>query len=366
MNGYKVISEDKGSQAGRGRSERFAHPGRRPHAPRPPFSLTRMVASAEPMMDPDEEQAARRVGTQIGTWTLERVLGLGGMATVFFGRRADGCVAAVKVLHPHLGHFEELRKRFLREGPIGSALAAVGPLCEGLPQVLESGVSDEGDAYLAMEVLEGETVFDRAARTGTLPVDEVLALADKVLAVLAVAHAHGVVHRDLKPENLHLGTDGRVKVLDFGIARVLDALPDGMADLPEKTATKTGIALGSCEYMAPEQAMGIVQEIDGRTDLFGLGATMFRLLAGRCIHGELEGARLLIAAATEKAPPLATLAPGAPAAACAVTDRALAFSKAQRYPDAETMRGDVRALLAGREPPYVRAIAEGRIQPGAR
>jgi serine/threonine-protein kinase len=314
----------------------------------------------------DEELAAQRIGTQIGAWSVERVLGIGGMASVFLGRRSDGCVAAVKVLHSHLGQLDELRKRFLREGPIGSALAAVGPLCEGLPLVLESGVTDDGAAYMAMEVLEGETVFDRMDRLGTLAVDEVLVLAEKVLNVLVVAHAHGVVHRDLKPENLHIGTGGRVKVLDFGIARVLEALPEGMAALPEKTATKTGVALGSCEYMAPEQALGLVSEIDGRTDLFGLGATMFRVLAGRCIHGDLEGTRLLIAAATEKAPPLATQAPSVPPAVCAVVDRALAFHKPERYPDASTMRADVRALRAGREPPYVLAIAQGRIRPGER
>jgi eukaryotic-like serine/threonine-protein kinase len=314
----------------------------------------------------DEELAEQRIGTQIGTWTVERVLGVGGMGSVFLGRRADGYVAAIKLLHPHLGEFGELRKRFLREGPIGSALAAVGPLCEGLPQVLESGVTSEGAAYLAMEVLEGETAFDRMARTGTMPVGQVVALSEKVLDVLVVAHAHGVVHRDLKPENLHLGNDGRIKVLDFGVARVLDAFLDGVADVPEKTATKTGVALGTSEYMAPEQAMGIVQEIDGRTDLFGLGATMFRLLAGRAIHGDLTDTRLLIAAATEKAPPLAAFAPSVPRSVCAVVDRALVFQKEHRYPDAKTMRSDIRALRAGREPPYALAVAQGAIPPGSR
>ena len=318
------------------------------------------------MMDFDEEQAAQRIGTLIGTWTVERVLGVGGMASVYLARREDGCIAAVKILHPHLSEIPEIRKRFLREGPIGSALATVGPLCEGLAQVLESGVSDDGAAYLAMEALEGETVFDRMTRLGTLPVDEVLALAAKILDVLVVAHAHGVVHRDLKPENLHLGTDGRVKVLDFGIARVLDPLPQGVAELPEKTVTKAGVLLGTSEYMAPEQARGLIDEIDGRTDIFGLGATLFRLLAGRTIHGELTDTRLLLAAATAKAPPLATLAPAVPPAVCAVVDCALMFLQAQRYPDAGTMRSDVRALRAGREPPYALAVAQGRIPPGSR
>ncbi|WP_437739564.1 serine/threonine-protein kinase [Sorangium sp. So ce1504] len=321
-----------------------------------------MVPSARSM--DDEELAARRIGTQIGTWTVERVLGGGGMASVFLGRRADGQVAAVKVLHPSLSQIEELRKRFLREGPIGSALAAVGPLCEGLPLVLESGVADDGAAYLAMEVLEGETVFDRMARVGTLAVGEVLALAERVLDVLVVAHAYGVVHRDIKPENLHIGSDGRVKVLDFGIARVLDPLPFGMGELPEKTATKTGVALGTSEYMAPEQARGMVREIDGRTDVFGLGATMFRLLSARAIHGHVADARLLIAAATARAPSLAQCAPDVPSEVCDVVDRALAFHKIERYPDAATMRADVRAVRAGRLPPYVVAVEEGRIPAG--
>jgi eukaryotic-like serine/threonine-protein kinase len=315
----------------------------------------------------DEELAAQRIGTQIGTWTVERVLGIGGMASVFFARRPDGCVAALKLLHPHLASMDEVRKRFLREGPIGSALAAVGPLCEGLPQVLESGMTEDGTAYMAMEVLEGETIFDRMCRKGgRLSVDEVLRIAHKVLDVLVVAHAYGIVHRDLKPENLHLGRDGRLKVLDFGIARVTEALPEGTGELPEKTATKTGMALGSCEYMAPEQAMGKVQEVDGRTDLFGLGATMFRLLAGRYIHGDLTDASLLIAAATDQAPALATVAPDVPPLLCAVVDRALAFDKLQRYPDAATMRFDVYAMRQKREPPYVVAIAQGRIKPGDR
>jgi eukaryotic-like serine/threonine-protein kinase len=318
------------------------------------------------MVDPDEQLAAQRIGTQVGFWTLERLLGIGGMASVFLGRRADGCVAAVKILHPYLASIDDVQQRFLREGPIGSALAAVGPLCEGLPQVLESGVSEEGTAYLVMELLEGETVFDRMARMGTLPIGQVLWLAHQVLDVLVVAHAHGVVHRDLKPENLHLGTDGRLKVLDFGIARVLEDLPRGIGVLPHATRTKTGTAIGSSQYMAPEQALGKIREIDGRTDLFILGATMFRLLSGHYIHGTLVDGGLLVASATQPAPLLAGMAPAVPPAVCAVVDRALAFTKTERYPDAVTMRRDVQALRTGREPPYVCAIAEGRIQPGDR
>src|SRR5262245_17671924 len=126
------------------------------------------------MVDPDEEMAARRVGAFVAGWRLERVLGVGGMASVFLGRRGDGAVAAIKIMHAHLAVDEALRKRFLREGPIGSVLAAVGPLCEGLPQILESCVAEDGTAYLVMELLDGETTFDRMARLGVLPVQEVV------------------------------------------------------------------------------------------------------------------------------------------------------------------------------------------------
>jgi serine/threonine-protein kinase len=118
--------------------------------------------------------------------------------------------------------------------------------------------------------------------------------------------------------------------------------------------------------MAPEQALGRVREIDGRTDLFGLGATMYRLLAGQTIHGDLMDASLLMAAATKQAAPLSTIAPHVHGAVGAVVDRALAFQQAERYPDAATMRFDVYALRQRRDPPYVWAVAEGRVRPGER
>ncbi|MFT3775250.1 MAG: serine/threonine-protein kinase [Minicystis sp.] len=317
-------------------------------------------------LDEDELLAAQRIGTRLGSWTLERLLGIGGMASVFLARRTDGAVAALKILHPYLFTIDELRKRFVREGPIGSALAAVGPICEGLPQVFESGITGDGTAYLAMEVLDGESYFDRMARLGVLPPEDVLWLAHKVLDVLVVAHAYGVVHRDIKPENLFLTRDGRLKVLDFGIARVLEELPHVTGGLPEKTMTRTGTRIGSAEYMPPEQARGQIREIDGRTDLFGLGATMYRLLSGYGLHGNLVDASLLIAAATEKVAPLGSVAPHVHPAVAAVVDRALAFAKEERYPDAATMRFDVFALRQGRQPPYVVAVAQGQIRPGDR
>jgi len=313
-------------------------------------------------MDP-EDLAAQRIGTSIGSWRLERLLGVGGMGSVFVGRREDGATAALKLLHPQLATYDEVRQRFLREGPIGSALGAIGPLCQGLPQVFESGIAEDGTAYLCMELLEGESLATLLSREGRLAAGQAIWVAQQVLEVLVIAHAHDIVHRDIKPDNLLLLRAGGLKVLDFGVAKVLAALPDGSV-LPEKTRTKTGAIIGSPLYMAPEQAIGKVREIDGRTDLYGLGATLFHTLAGRPIHAGLGDAALLIAAATRQAVPLESLAPELPAALCAVVNRSVALEKVRRYPDAATMRADVVAVRQGKPPPYVTAIAEGRVVPG--
>ncbi|MFO0552845.1 MAG: serine/threonine-protein kinase [Polyangiaceae bacterium] len=332
------------------------------------FIIGRLGARSEPgslrPVDPEEELAQRRVGTMIGAWRLERMLGVGGMASVFEGRRSDGVVAAVKLLHEYLASYDEVRLRFLREGPIGSALAAVGPLCQGLPQVYESGVAQDGTSYMAMELLDGETIATRLSKLGPMAPGQALWVAQQVLDVLVVAHAYDIIHRDIKPENLLLLATGGLKVLDFGVAKVLSALPDGSL-LPDKTRTKTGAIIGSVDYMSPEQAIGKVQDIDGRSDIFGLGATLYHILSGRPVHIAPGDALLLIAAATKQAAPLATYAPHVPPTLCAVVDRALAKEKHERYPDAATMRADVVAVRAAKPPPYVTAIAEGRIAPGA-
>lgn len=295
-------------------------------------------------MDPDEKLALQRLGTMAGVWKLERVLGVGGMASVFVGRRSDGATAAVKVLHSYWAEYQEVRQRFLMEGPIGSSLALVAPLCQGLPQVYEAGLAPDGTAYLAMELLDGETLWSRITREGRIAPGPAIWMAREVLDVLVVAHTHGIVHRDLKPENIVLLKSGSLKLLDFGVARILGGLPDGVP-LPERTRTKTGSVIGSAHYMAPEQAIGRVRDIDGRTDIYGLGATMFHMLSGSPLHVGLSDASLLIAAATDRAPSLLSVAPHVPGLVAAVVDRALAPKREDRFQDAAEMR---KQLLAAR------------------
>jgi eukaryotic-like serine/threonine-protein kinase len=172
-----------------------------------------------------EQRANARVGRVLDEkYSLERLLGYGGMAAVYAARHRNGHRCAVKILHPEIARDEVVRKRFLSEGYAANKVEHPGAVEVTDDDVVRGG-EDKGAAYLVMELLEGESVFTRARRSGTLSEPEVLAIAEGVLDVLDAAHSRGIVHRDLKPDNLFLvkqGAEERVKVLDFGIARIAD------------------------------------------------------------------------------------------------------------------------------------------------
>ncbi len=296
----------------------------------------------DPSVESDEVLAARRVGETVGRYRLERVLGVGGMAAVYVGRTVEGYVAAIKILHAEMSLRRDIRERFYREGYLANSVQH-----PGVVRVLEHGESPAG-AFLAMELLAGETLAARIQRLQWLPIAELLDLADQVLDVLRVAHEKGIVHRDLKPDNLFVTQTGQIKILDFGLARLAEGAPGDHR-------TRSGVALGTLPYMAPEQALGRRAEIDGRVDLFALGATLFRLLSGRKVHEAPSEAELLISMATRPAPPLSTLAPQVPADVCNIVDLALAFARDARYPNAALMQADVRAVRHGGRPPYAHA-----------
>jgi serine/threonine protein kinase len=294
----------------------------------------------------DEEAAHERVGRILNDkWMLERLLGVGGMGAVYAARHIrNGARAAVKVLHTDLARSEEIRTRFLQEG---RAANAVGH--PGVVQVIDDDrVADGPDAgatYLVMELLDGESLEDRIERAPPLTERELLEIADEVLDVLAAAHARGVVHRDLKPENLFLAKDPakggtRWRILDFGLARLLDG----------NVITHRGIAIGTPSYMSPEQAGGRSEEIDGRTDLFALGATGFRVLTGRRVHEADSPVEVVLKMGSLPAPRVRDVAPNVSDRVAKIIDRALAFRRNDRYPDAATMRADVREALAARDP----------------
>jgi len=259
-------------------------------------------------------------------YTLDRVLGVGGMGAVYAATHRNRKRFAVKVLHPELSCVESIRTRFLREGYVANSVNHPGAVA-----VLDDDISEDGSAFLVMELLDGasfEAVWEASGRS--LPLATLLAWLEQVLDVLAAAHEQGIVHRDLKPANLFLTETGTVKVLDFGIARLRDASGGG--------ATQTGAALGTPAFMAPEQALGQTAQVDARTDLWALGATLFVLITGRLVHEGESPTELLINSATRAAPALGSIAPGVPKAIAAVVDRALAFSKEQRFASALEMK----------------------------
>jgi serine/threonine-protein kinase len=295
-------------------------------------------------LTPMEDRSAyeKRVGTTLrGKWRLEKLLGVGGMAAVYVGVHHIGRREAIKILHPEVARVKDLRERFEQEARAVNVFQH-----PGVVEIRDIDVTEEGAPFLVMELLEGESLSERARRLNGLPLDELLRYADELLDVLGAAHARGIVHRDIKLDNLFVESDGHLKVLDFGIARM--RVMGGRAGL-----TRTGAALGTTAYMPPEQARGA--EIDHRADLFAVGATMYRIIAKRRIHEAKTDQEMLAKMATEPAQALASVAPAAPRDVCLVVDRALAFDRDRRYPDAATMQADVRALRAGQPPPWATA-----------
>jgi eukaryotic-like serine/threonine-protein kinase len=278
-------------------------------------------------------------------WTLERLVGVGGMAAVYAATHRNGAHAAVKVLHPELSRLKEVRERFLREGYAANRVEHPGAVKVLDDDVVGSG-PESGTAYIVMELLEGESLQDRIERGPPLGELGFLALAGSVLEVLEVAHGRGVVHRDLKPENLFLvrppadaggaTSAPKIKVLDFGLAR----LAEGQA------ITSYGLALGTPSFMSPEQAAGRIDEIDGRTDLFALAATGFRICTGRRIHEAANPVDLVRKMASLAAPRLRTVRPEVSEACARVIDRALEFRREDRYESASAMREDVERAIA--------------------
>lgn len=290
------------------------------------------------MLASDEELAAH-ARSRVGAWLrekyrIDRVLGIGGMGAVYGATHRNGRQVAIKLLHSEYAIRPDLRRRFLREGQAANAVNHPGVVA-----IIDDDVTDEGAAFLVMELLDGQSVEQLWEANGKrLPTKAVLTLAADLCAVLAVAHDAGVIHRDLKPANRFVTRTGELKVLDFGIARV--------REVAATSATSTGAVFGTPSFMPPEQAGGLVNELGPHTDLWAVGATMYTLLSGHPVHDGQSGQHIAILAATCPAPSLAAVLPEAPKEVVAVVDRALAFDKADRWPSAEAMRAALCEALS--------------------
>ncbi len=248
------------------------------------------------------------------------------MAVVYAATHRNRKRFAVKMLHPELSTRAEIRSRFVREGYVANSVEH-----PGVVSVLDDDVTEDGAAFLVMELLEGATIEGFGPRRRPLPLRESLAIAIDVLDVLEAAHGRNIVHRDIKPANLFVTRQGQVKVLDFGIARLRDATLAA-------NATATGATLGTPAFMAPEQALGMASEVDVRTDLWALGATVFTMLSGSFVHEGGSARQVLVRAATEPARSLSSVAPDVQWAVTEWVSKALLFDKRARWESAAVMR----------------------------
>jgi eukaryotic-like serine/threonine-protein kinase len=264
-----------------------------------------------------------------GRYVVEGMLGQGGMGVVLRARHQfTHAHVALKMLQPALEMNADLQERFLAEARASSAIGH-----PGIVQVLDAGKTPEGELYLAMELLTGNTL--RRAMYPTMAPQHARRIVLDLLDALAAAHARGIVHRDLKPENVFLaGPAGIVKLLDFGIAKVLQATRAG--------PTSAGMMLGTLAYMAPEQLID-ASSVDHRADLWAVGVMLYELTCGQLPYRGAQLADLMHALATREPDPITAHARVGPAVEQFFA-RALARDRGHRFQSAREMAQALAAL----------------------
>lgn len=274
----------------------------------------------------------RRAQARVGTWLLDKwkldaLVGVGGMAAVYAAQHRNGNRVAIKLLHLELSLDADARDRFLREGYVANKVGHTGAVA-----VLDDAEAEDGSIFLVMELLEGLSLSELCDQNpgSVLELSQAVRITDQLLDVLAAAHRAGIVHRDLKPENVFITTDGRVKLLDFGIAKLRDG--------ESVFKTRTGDSMGTPAFMPPEQAAGRWSEVGPHSDLWALGATLFTLLTGQIVHDGDTAQLIMVNAITKPAPSVLSLRADLPAQLAAVIDRSLAFKPTARFSSAQEMR----------------------------
>jgi predicted Ser/Thr protein kinase len=281
---------------------------------------------------------------RLGPYRILKVLGAGGMGVVYQGEDPHlERAVALKAMLPSLGASPSARERFLRE-----ARSAAKVKHDHVVTIYQVG-EDNGVPFLAMEFLEGEPLDERLKREAKLPLAEVLRIGREITAGLQAAHEKGLIHRDIKPANIWLeGKQGRVKILDFGLAR---------AARGEGGLTQAGAIIGTPAFMAPEQARG--EELDARADLFSLGCVLYRMCGGEQPFSGPDSISTLLAVASEDPRPLRSLNPTLPAGLERLVHRLLAKKRDERPASTQEVARELAALAskrAGEAPPAAAVI----------
>jgi len=278
------------------------------------------------------------IGRSLAQYRVTASIGAGGMGEVY--RATDtrlGRDVAIKVLPPDTAAHPDRRQRFEQEARAASALNHPNILT-----VYDIGEAD-GTTYIAMELVDGKTLRELLASGEPLPTKRFLDIAVQTAEGLAKAHAAGIVHRDLKPENLMVSKDGYVKILDFGLAKLIEPVSEDASALPTAIgATQPGTVMGTAGYMSPEQASG--QPVDFRSDQFTLGAILYEMATGKRAFQRKTGAETLVAIIREEPESLGQLAPRAPAPIRWIVERLLAKDPEERYASTKDLARDLKSL----------------------
>ncbi len=284
-------------------------------------------------------------GDLLGPYRVVSPLGAGGMGEVY--RACDtrlGRDVALKVLSAHHAHDVDRLQRFQQEARVLAALSHPNVMA------LHDVGSQDGLAYAVFELLEGQTLGQRLA-CGLLPVRKSVEYAIQICQGLAAVHARGIVHRDLKPDNVFLTRTGLVKILDFGLAllapRPLELLDGGTQ---ARTPTEPGLLVGTCGYMAPEQARG--RPADARSDIFSVGTVLYEMLSGRRAFTGPTPADTLAALLTQDPPEISAISRPVPPALERVVRRCLERNPEERFQSAQDLAFGLEAFSeAGAAPP---------------
>jgi eukaryotic-like serine/threonine-protein kinase len=298
----------------------------------------------------DQQQLQAALGSH---YTLERELGRGGMATVYLARDTKHQrLVALKVIHPDLAATLG-PERFRRE--IATAAQLHHPHMLG---VLDSGETPEGQLWFTMPYVEGETLRDRMRRDGQLSIDDAIRITREVASALDYAHQHAVIHRDIKPENILLTTQGDAVLADFGVAQAIATGTTDVSGAPSLTAT--GLAIGTPQYMSPEQASG-QRTLDARSDVYALGAVLYEMLAGEPPFTGPTAQAIIARLLTSEPPSICKLRPSVPSGVDIAIRRALAPVPLDRWTTAGDFARELdsaqRATLSGTVPTRKRVPA---------